>query len=104
MEGRSSAFTPPKGFEYSIDEVEKNGLKATATVTVRSGGQRSTDTMQLVKERGQWKIDLIPAEMVPIIKQMGGAMNSMQTELQESVQATMREMEEAMRRQADRNR
>ena len=47
--------------KYTVGKVTVNGNKATAKVTATQSGKTSTQTVQLVKENGLWKVDLTAA-------------------------------------------
>jgi hypothetical protein len=46
-------------FELQVKKVTINGTKADATVTSDTGTKNRTDTLQLVKDRGAWKISTL---------------------------------------------
>lgn len=57
----ASAKGATAGAKYTVGKVTVKGDKATAKVTGTVGGKTSTQTVQLVKENGKWKVDLAAA-------------------------------------------
>ena len=53
------ALRDADAFELQVKKVAVNGSTATATVTSDTGPKDRTDTLQLVKDRGAWKISTL---------------------------------------------
>jgi len=64
--------------DYEIGEEKIDGDKATVEVTTESKGKKEKATISLVKEDGDWKIDMIPEEL----KSFGDMMEGMGKELE----------------------
>jgi len=48
----------PANFTFKVGKATVNGDKATVEVTGTENGETSTQTFNLVKENGKWKLDL----------------------------------------------
>jgi hypothetical protein len=73
MEAKQPAgreFGPPKGASYRIGEEKIDGETATVTVVTIEGGQEKPRELKLVRESGQWKIDLVPDGMLQMVEGM----------------------------------
>ena len=68
-------FGAPKGASYRIGEEKIDGETATVKVQLTEGGQEKTQELKLVRESGQWKIDLVPDEMLQMMEGMMKGMN-----------------------------
>jgi hypothetical protein len=55
----NDALRDVDAFELQVKKVAVNGSTATATVTSDTGPKDRTDTLQLVKDRGAWKISTL---------------------------------------------
>lgn len=70
-------FGPPEGMSFTIGKVNVQGDTATVSVTGTKDGKDEVQQIKLVKQGGEWKIDLIPDELKKMMEGMGEMMKGM---------------------------
>jgi hypothetical protein len=76
MEGQGAGKTslvPPKGSEFKIKGEKIDAGKATVEVVTIENGKETTNTVNLVLEDGAWVVDLVPDQMLDMLKGIEGA-------------------------------
>ena len=53
------AFDDADSLDLTVDDITITGNKATAKITSGRGSDKKTDTLELAREGGTWKIDLL---------------------------------------------
>lgn len=82
-------FGPPKDATFVLGEEKIDGDKATVEVATRKDGEEEKNTLNLVRQDGVWKIDLIPDEMKQFMEGLKG--------MSESLKRGVEEMGESMK-------
>jgi len=83
-----------KDLQYSVGEEKISGDTATVKVTVKDSGNEKTEELKLVKEDGQWKIDLIPDDMMKMVEGMEGAMKTIGADAKKQMEEALEEVEQ----------
>jgi len=63
---------PVQGITYKIQSTEISSNRASSKIQVTAQGQTTTQWLELVKEDGTWKVDLIASGKKTIQNMMGG--------------------------------
>jgi hypothetical protein len=70
-------FEPPPGMTFTVGEMKVEGDTATVMVTGTKDGKEETQQFKLIKQDGEWKIDLIPDEAKKMLENMDKMMRGM---------------------------
>jgi hypothetical protein len=98
-QGGQHSFGPGAGFDYEIGDIRTRGVTATCEVRLSKDGEEETQSLALIKEEGQWRVDLVPDEMVPLFEGLDGMMESMAEGMGRSMEDAMRSMASEMQRE-----
>lgn len=86
--------------KFSLGSTEISGVRSTVQITLEVAGHRKHDVINLIKVRGTWRIDLIPSELEPVLRDMmNGVGQSTENQMRAPMEEALRAMESALQSQ-----
>ena len=86
--------------KFSLGSTEITGVRSTVQVTLEVSGNRKHDVINLIKVRDTWRIDLIPSELEPVLRDMmNGVGKSTENQMRAPMEQALRAMESALQSQ-----